>query len=161
MTDGALPNDGARRVQAALAAAGSSATLTVLPDSARTAAEAAAALGVEIGRIVKSLVFRDGPEGPGRLVLASGGVRVHEGRLGRALGVRLARADAAFVRAVTGFAIGGVAPVGLLTPIPVVMDAELFAYDVVWAAGGHPSVVFPIAPAALCDMVGAQKLVVA
>jgi prolyl-tRNA editing enzyme YbaK/EbsC (Cys-tRNA(Pro) deacylase) len=160
MNDGALPNEGARRVQAALAAAGSSARLTVLPDSARTAAEAAAALGVQIGQIVKSLVFRDGPEGPGRLVLTSGANRVHEGRLGRALGVRLARADAAYVRAATGFAIGGVAPVGLATRIPVVMDAELFAYEVVWAAGGHPSVVFPIAPTALCEMLGARQMIV-
>jgi prolyl-tRNA editing enzyme YbaK/EbsC (Cys-tRNA(Pro) deacylase) len=160
MSDEALPNEGARRVQAVLRAAGSEAQVRVLPQTAATAVQAAEALGVSVGQIVKSLVFRDGPEGPGRLVLASGANRVHEGRLGRALGVRLARADADFVRAATGFAIGGVAPLGLATSLPVVMDADLFAYPVVWAAAGHPSAVFPTEPALLAQITGARQMIV-
>jgi prolyl-tRNA editing enzyme YbaK/EbsC (Cys-tRNA(Pro) deacylase) len=160
MSDEALPNEGARRVQAALAAAGSDARVIVLPQTAATAVQAADALGVTVGQIVKSLVFRDGPEGQGRLVLVSGANRVHEGRLGRALGVRLARADAEFARAATGFAIGGVAPLGLATPLPMVMDADLFAFPVVWAAAGHPSAVFPIAPALLAEITGARQMIV-
>jgi prolyl-tRNA editing enzyme YbaK/EbsC (Cys-tRNA(Pro) deacylase) len=74
--------------------------------------------------------------------------------------VRLARADAEFVRAATGFAIGGVAPLGLATSLPVVMDADLFAYPVVWAAAGHPSAVFPIEPALLAQITGARQMIV-
>jgi prolyl-tRNA editing enzyme YbaK/EbsC (Cys-tRNA(Pro) deacylase) len=109
-----------------------------LAESAHTADQAAAALGVEVGAIVKSLVFERG-DAP-LLVLCSGANRVDEA----ALGVRRARAER--VREVTGQAIGGVAPYGHPSPLETLVDEDLLRYDEVWAAAGHPSRVFPIAP---------------
>jgi prolyl-tRNA editing enzyme YbaK/EbsC (Cys-tRNA(Pro) deacylase) len=143
----------AARVQAALRAAGSRADVITLPDSARTAADAAAACGVLPGQIVKSLVFR-GRHGL-RLILVAGDNRVHEKRLGRLLGDSLTRADADAVRAATGFAIGGIPPLGHANPLPVVMDETLLRFDVVWAAAGTPHAVFREAPARLQAMTGA------
>lgn len=94
-------------MQAALAAAGSAAVLEETPETTQTAEQAAAACGAAVARIVTSLVFRDGPEGPGVLALASGANRAHEKRQGRVLGVRLVRADADLVREATGYAVGG------------------------------------------------------
>lgn len=148
----------ALRVQAALAAAGEDACVIEMPDSTHTAAEAAAACGCALGQIVKSLVFRGADSGAGRLALVSGANRVHERRLGRLLGEPLARADADFVRTATGFAIGGVPPLGLATALPVAMDEDLMAFDTVWAAGGTPRCVFAIAPQALARITGAQVL---
>ena len=107
-------------------------------EPAHTAEQAAAAIGVEVGAIVKSLVFVRG-DAP-VLVLCSGANTVDES----ALGVRRARADV--VRAVTGQAIGGVAPYGHPAPIETLVDEDLMRYDEVWAAAGHPNKVFPIAP---------------
>jgi prolyl-tRNA editing enzyme YbaK/EbsC (Cys-tRNA(Pro) deacylase) len=143
-------------VAGALAAAGLAAEVREMPASTRTAEEAAAACGCPVAAIVKSLVFRDAETGAGVLVLASGANRVHEKRLGRALGVTLERADAAFVRAATGFAIGGVPPLGHAAPMRTVMDAELMALPEVWAAAGTPRAVFPAAPAALARATGAE-----
>jgi prolyl-tRNA editing enzyme YbaK/EbsC (Cys-tRNA(Pro) deacylase) len=111
------------------------------PEGAHTAAQAAAAIGVEVGQIVKSLVFltRAHPPTP-LLVLCSGANQVDEA----ALGVTKARADD--VRAATGMAIGGVAPYGHPAPLETVVDEDLLRYDVVWAAAGTPRHVFPIAP---------------
>lgn len=148
----------AARVQAALRAAGSAADIVVLPASARTAPEAAAACGVELGQIVKSLVFQ-GTRGLW-LILVAGDNRVHEKRLGRLLGDTLARADADAVRAATGFAIGGIPPMGHATPLPTVMDETLMRFDVVWAAAGTPHAVFPEAPATLQRLTGAPLLCV-
>jgi Cys-tRNA(Pro) deacylase len=136
-----------RRVADALAAAGIEASITELSQSTRTAEEAAAAIGTSVPRIVKSLVFL--ADGEPVLALVSGSNRVDTGRLGGALGTRIERADAARVREATGFAIGGVAPVGHATPLDVVVDRDLLQYDVVWAAAGTPNAVFPIAPADL------------
>ncbi len=147
-------------MQAALAAAGSTAVVVEMAETTHTAGQAAAACGVDVSRIVKSLVFRDGPEGPGRLVLVSGANRVHEKRLGRTLGVALAGADPDFVRAVTGYAIGGVPPLGHETTLAVVMDADLMAHPTVWAAGGTPRCVFEIAPAELQRLTGATVVAV-
>lgn len=138
----------AARVQDALAAAGSDAEVRQLTDSARTAAEAAAALGVDIGAIVNSLIFRAEPtESVGEaiplLVLTSGAHRVDVAHLGAALGVRLGRADADFVRGATGQPIGGVAPIGHPSPVRTVVDRALATYPVVWASAGHPHAVFP------------------
>jgi prolyl-tRNA editing enzyme YbaK/EbsC (Cys-tRNA(Pro) deacylase) len=116
------------------------------PEGAHTAAQAAAAIGVEVGQIVKSLVFlRD--EAP-VLVLCSGANTVDEA----ALGVTKARADA--VRAATGSAIGGVAPYGHPRPLPTLVDEDLMAYEVVWAAAGTPRHVFPLTPAELVERTG-------
>jgi prolyl-tRNA editing enzyme YbaK/EbsC (Cys-tRNA(Pro) deacylase) len=114
------------------------------PKGTRTAADAAAAIGCAVGQICKSLVFRraDGGGAP-VLVVASGANRVDESRLG------VVKADAAFVREQTGFAIGGVPPYGHRQAIETIVDEDLLGYEVVWAAAGTPSSVFPIAPAEL------------
>ena len=133
-----------------LADSGSAAEVRVLPAEVRTAAAAAAALGVPVGAIVNSLVFavgEDGPDGEGAqplLVLTSGGHRVDETTVAGLLGVpRLRRATPDFVRDATGQAIGGVAPIGHPAPIGTLVDIELARYERVWAAAGHPSAVFP------------------
>lgn len=138
------------RVRAALAAAGLGTDVVVLDDTSRTAADAAAALGVEVGQIASSIVFAL-PDGEPLLVITSGRHRVDPELVAAALGVAsLARADAQFVKARSGFSIGGVSPVGWRdegTGAPVgapsaVIDVALGDYDVVWAAGGHPHAVF-------------------
>jgi prolyl-tRNA editing enzyme YbaK/EbsC (Cys-tRNA(Pro) deacylase) len=125
-----------------LAAAGAAGQVRELPGSARTAAEAAAGLGVPLGAIANSLVFD--VAGAPLLVLTSGAHRVDETQVAGLLGVpRVARASADFVRAHTGQPIGGVAPVGHPAPIGTLVDVELARYDRVWAAAGHPHAVFP------------------
>jgi prolyl-tRNA editing enzyme YbaK/EbsC (Cys-tRNA(Pro) deacylase) len=143
----------AQRVAAALAAAGLAVEVVELPDSARTAPEAAAALGVAQGAIVKSLVFRVG-ETP-LLALVSGDRRADERKLAALAGGELARADAAYVRAVTGYAIGGVPPLGHAAPLHTVMDDGLWRFGQVWAAAGTPHAVFGVAPDELARAVGA------
>jgi prolyl-tRNA editing enzyme YbaK/EbsC (Cys-tRNA(Pro) deacylase) len=118
------------------------------PQGTRTAADAAAAIGCEVGAICKSLVFRVGEEP--LLVIASGANRVDEGRFGAE------KADAAFVRDRTGFAIGGVPPFGHVRAIETIVDEDLLAYATVWAAAGTPSSVFPIAPADLVARTGGR-----
>jgi prolyl-tRNA editing enzyme YbaK/EbsC (Cys-tRNA(Pro) deacylase) len=137
----------ARGVQAALLAAGIDAEVRELPDSTRTAPEAAAAVGCALGAIVKSLVFRAGDRAV--VALVSGDRRADERRLGELAGAPLARADADFVRAATGYAIGGVPPVGHPEPLRTLVDEDLLRFDAVWAAAGTPHAVFPVAPAAL------------
>ena len=137
----------------ALRAAGLTAEVVELPDSARTAAEAAAAVGVPQGAIVKSLVFRAG--GAPLLALVSGDRRADEGKLAALAGAELERADAAFVREATGFAIGGVPPLGHPAPLRTLMDEGLWRFDEVWAAAGTPHAVFGVAPGDLARAVGA------
>ena len=115
-----------------------------LAESTRTAAEAASAVGCTVGQIVKSLVFRAG-EGP-VLVLASGANFVDEERLAAFMGTPIKRARADFVRQHTGYAIGGVAPVGHPKPIPTFVDEDLLQYEEVWAAAGDPFTVFAFSP---------------
>ena len=125
-----------------LRAAGAWGEVRTLPDSARTAAAAAAQLGVEIGAIANSLVFDVG--GEPLLVLTSGAHRVDTARVATLLGVpRVERATAGFVREHTGQPIGGVAPIGHPEPIGTLVDVELARHERVWAAAGHPSAVFP------------------
>jgi prolyl-tRNA editing enzyme YbaK/EbsC (Cys-tRNA(Pro) deacylase) len=140
----------ARRVEEALGAAGVDAEIVVLEDSARTAAEAAAALGVEQGAIVKSLVFRSVDGGDPVLVLVSGDNRCDEALLG------VERADADSVRATTGYAIGGVPPLGHPAPLRTVVDEQLGRFETVWAAAGTPHAVFPISFAELLRVTGAE-----
>ncbi|MEM8790269.1 MAG: YbaK/EbsC family protein [Pseudomonadota bacterium] len=146
----------AERVAKALRDAGCTAEVREMPGSTRTAEDAAAQCGCETGAIVKSLIFRAG-DAP-VLVLTSGSNRVHEKRLGRQLDLRLTRADADWVRGVTGFAIGGIPPIGHASPMTVVMDQDLMAYPQVWAAAGTPRCVFPITPADLANLTEAQVL---
>ena len=131
-----------RRVSDALAEHGATGAVRVLPDSARTAAEAAAALGCEVGAIASSLVFDAGGEAV--LVVTSGAHRVDVARVAADHGLPpLRRATPDFVRTATGQAIGGVSPVGHPAPVRTFVDRWLSRYEVVWAAGGHPHAVFP------------------
>jgi prolyl-tRNA editing enzyme YbaK/EbsC (Cys-tRNA(Pro) deacylase) len=129
---------------------------TEFPAGTRTAAEAAAAIGCELGQIVKSLVFRSGEHGPAVLVLCAGSNTVDTDRLG------LTTADAGFVRQVTGFAIGGVPPWGwAMPPERTVIDRDLLGYTEIWAAAGTPRSVFPLSPSELIDRTGGEVAVVA
>jgi prolyl-tRNA editing enzyme YbaK/EbsC (Cys-tRNA(Pro) deacylase) len=136
------------RVTAVLRDAGVAAEVREFPEATRTAPEAAAAVGCEVGQICKSLVFRVGAEP--LLVIASGANRVDEARFGAV------KADAAYVREHTGFAIGGVPPFGHATAIDTVLDEDLLRYDVVWAAAGTPRAVFAIAPEQLVAVSGGR-----
>ncbi|HEX8909576.1 MAG TPA: YbaK/EbsC family protein [Anaeromyxobacteraceae bacterium] len=146
----------AQRVQDALRAAGFSNEVVELPDSARTAAEAAAAVGCEVGQIVKSLLFEGRPSGRAILVAASGSHRVDEQAVAAVLGEHLARASADFVREQTGFAIGGVPPIGHARPVVAVVDEALLGYPRIWAAAGHPHAVFALTPDELVRMTGGK-----
>jgi prolyl-tRNA editing enzyme YbaK/EbsC (Cys-tRNA(Pro) deacylase) len=145
----------ARRVQEALHALGLDVEVVQLEDSTRTAPEAAAAVGCELGAIVKSLVFRGAGSGEPVLVLVSGDRRADEEVLAGALGEPVERADAGWVREVTGYAIGGVPPVGHPRPVRTLIDDDLMRFETVWAAAGTPRTVFPIAPAELARVTGA------
>jgi prolyl-tRNA editing enzyme YbaK/EbsC (Cys-tRNA(Pro) deacylase) len=130
------------RVRKALALLGARGEVRPLDDSARTAKEAADALGIEVGQIASSLIFL--ADGEPVLVIASGGHRVDTVQLASILEVNeIAKASADEVRKATGFAIGGVAPVGHPHPLRTIVDIALSRFDEVWAAGGHPHYVFP------------------
>jgi prolyl-tRNA editing enzyme YbaK/EbsC (Cys-tRNA(Pro) deacylase) len=149
-----------RKVTERLRALGATGEVTMLPESARTAAAAAAGLGCEIGAIANSLVFD--ADGSPVLILTSGAHRVDVDRVSTALGVtRLARADPEFVRRHTGQAIGGVAPLGHPAPLPTYLDAALAGYAEVWAAAGHPHAVFRTSYHELLALTGATVLTVA
>ena len=152
----AAPISSLERVRAALAEAGLGLELCEFPASTRSAAEAAAAIGCELAQIAKSLVFRDRDADRPVLVVASGVNRVDEKRLAAHLGTRIGRADADFVRRRTGFAIGGVAPLGHLEPPRIVIDADLMALEAVWAAAGTPNAVFRLTPAELAAVTGGE-----
>lgn len=135
-------------VRAALAVHGVACEVVEFPQGTRSATDAARAIGTTLGQIVKSLVFL--ADGRPILVLASGRNRVDTGKLSRVVGAaRIERADADRVRAVTGFAIGGVPPVGHTSALPTFIDVDLLAYETVYAAAGTPTAIFPIAPPAL------------
>jgi prolyl-tRNA editing enzyme YbaK/EbsC (Cys-tRNA(Pro) deacylase) len=145
----------AERVRAALAALGHPDTIIEVPAKARTARGAAEAVGCTVAQIAKSIVFRTEEE-PGRpvLVMASGANRVDPAKAAAALGVALRQADPDWVRRTTGFAIGGVAPVGHLTRPLTLLDADLLLLDPVWAAAGAPHLVFRTTTAELRRMSG-------
>jgi len=139
---GQLAHPAVRRVTARLAELGVAGRVRLLDDSARTAAAAAAQLGVGVAQIANSLVFS--ADGAPLLVMASGGHRVDTAKVAALVGASsVDRADPDFVRTHTGFAIGGVAPVGHPEPLRTLVDTDLAAYDEVWAACGHPHTVFP------------------
>lgn len=149
------------RVAAALVEHGLGGRSRELPDSTRTAAEAGAALGCEVGQIVKSLVFRVPSTDSAVLVLASGSTRVDVGKLAAVLGEPVEQATGAFVRERTGFAIGGVAPVGLVSPVTTYLDRGVLAWDRVWAAAGSPRTVFDATPSELLSATGGTVVDVA
>ncbi|HAJ34606.1 MAG TPA: hypothetical protein DCL15_02765 [Chloroflexi bacterium] len=144
----------AQRVQDALYAGGFANQVIELADSTRTAAEAAAAVGCAVEQIAKSLVFVGRSSGTAILVIASGGNRVDERKVSALLGEKISRADAEFVRAQSGFVIGGVPPIGHVQPLRTLIDADLLTYAEIWAAAGHPHAVFRLKPVELVQMTG-------
>lgn len=148
------------RVRAAAEAAGLDVTIREMPDSTRTAEEAAAACGTTVAQIVKSLVFKKAESGEPVLILVSGANRVDQTAIKEVIGEALARMDANAVRAHTGFAIGGVAPLGSLTPIATFMDTDLMQFEAVWAAAGAPNAIFQVHPRALAEATGARIVAV-
>jgi prolyl-tRNA editing enzyme YbaK/EbsC (Cys-tRNA(Pro) deacylase) len=146
--------DGVRRVAAKLAELGHPHDVVMLPVTGRTAADAASALGVQLGQIAKSIVFRRLADDAAVLVVTSGDRRVDEAKVSALVG-GLGRADADFVKASTGFSIGGVSPVAHSTTPVILIDRELFRFDAIWAAAGHPYAVFPLSPAELEELTGA------
>ena len=157
MSDSALPAS-ARRVAAAAAALGLAPVIIEMPASTRTAEEAAAACRCGVGQIVKSLVFRGAGTGRSYLLLVSGVNRVDEKRAAETLGEPLKRPDADHVRAVTGYAIGGIPPFGHDTPLPTFMDRDLLSHAEIWAAAGTPRCVMKLDPQTLRDATGAQVI---
>lgn len=146
----------AQRVQAALEAHGLDVRIREFPTSTRTAADAAASIGCTVAQIAKSLVFRGERTGRAILVVASGANRVDEARLGVVVQEPIGRADAAFVRERTGYAIGGVPPVAHSEPPIVVIDEDLLGLEEIWAAAGTPNAVFRLTPAELVAITGGQ-----
>jgi len=149
----------AQRVKDALRAKGLDGDVRHMPQATRSAAEAAAACGCSLGQIVKSLLFRGATSGKPYLLLVSGANRVSEEGVAEVIGEALRRPDANDVREVTGFAIGGIPPLGHRSPLNTFMDAALLDYDLVWAAAGTPDAVFPVAPERLA--VAAEARIIA
>lgn len=135
--------------------------ITVLSESARTATDAASALGIEVGQIASSLIFKS-PDGKVILIITSGGHRVDTDLVATSLGYsELIRVDAGFVKEFSGFSIGGVSPIGwLTTPDIALIDEALNDYEVIWAAAGHPHGVFPTSYKELIACTGATAEVV-
>jgi prolyl-tRNA editing enzyme YbaK/EbsC (Cys-tRNA(Pro) deacylase) len=161
MSNDANLSRSAARVQAALAAAGVEARVVELPASTRTAAEAASAVGCQVAQIAKSLIFLGATSGNPILVIASGTNRVNEALVAIAAGEALGKADADFVRARVGFAIGGIPPVGHDEPLATFIDEDLLLYERIWAAAGTPHAVFQLSPAELLRLTGGKVLKVA
>src|SRR5512143_568439 len=134
----------AQKVQDALRALGYDFTVIEHTGSTRTAQEAADRAGCELGQIIKSLIFKGKTSGKPILVLTSGANRVDEKRISQYAGEAIGRADADFVRAVTGFAIGGVPPFGHAQPIETYLDEDLMLYETIWAAAGTPNAIFEL-----------------
>ena len=148
------------RVQQALAAAGVTGRVVEMPQTTRTAADAAKAIGCEVAQIAKSLVFRTRESGAPLLVIASGTNRVNESAVAAAIGEEIVKADADFVREQTGFAIGGVPPLGHASPIRTVIDEDLLRFDRIWAAAGTPNAVFELSAADLPRLTGGAVIAI-
>ena len=158
MSEKHLSHPSVRHVSSCLAAAAHPHEVIALDDTARSAAEAAAALGVETGAIVKTLMFMAGsPEAP-VIALVAGDRQCDVEALAACAGSHAPcrRPDAATVKAATGYAIGGVSPVGLPDGLPIFMDSSLMRFPAVWAAAGHPHCVFQAAPTALASLISAH-----
>jgi len=159
--DGVLEKATVKRVAQALKDHQMAGQIKVLSDSARSAAEAAAALGVEVGQIASSILFKLPDDSP-LLVITSGRHRVNTELVAKSLNLsELGRVDADYVKEISGFSIGGVAPIGWLNPATIIIDEALNDYEVVWAAAGHPHAVFPTTYSELAEITKAQSMRVA
>jgi len=155
-----LQNPSVQRVSARLKELGINGEVHVLSDSARTAQEAADALGILVGQVASSIVFKLDDESP-LLVITSGRHRVDTKLVAEKLGIaKLHRVDADYVKEKSGFSIGGVSPVGWINPATILIDEALNDYEVVWAAAGHPHSVYPTTFAELIQATGAKPMVV-
>jgi len=159
--DGVLEKAAVKRVAKALLDHQMAGQIKVLTDSARSAAEAASALGIEVGQIASSILFKLPDDSP-LLVITSGRHRVNTELVAKNLNIaQLHRVDADYVKESSGFSIGGVAPIGWLNPATIIIDEALNDYEVVWAAAGHPHAVFPTTYSELAKITKAQSMVVA
>ena len=150
----AIVPEGVQRVSAALQAQGHPHAPVLLDSAARTAQQAADALGIALGQIAKSIIFRRTSDDVAVLVVTSGDQRVDEGKVAALVGP-LGRADADFVKAKTGYSIGGVPPIAHAKPSVTLIDQALFRFAEIWAAAGHPHSVFKLSPQDLCRLSGA------
>ncbi len=148
----------AQKVQDALYAQGYTNQVIELSESTRTSAEAAAAIGCTVGQIAKSLIFVGKQSHRPILIIASGANRIDEKQAAAHIGERLQKADADFVRDATGFAIGGIPPLGHASSLATYIDQDLLHYDDIWAAAGHSNAVFRLTPAELIRMTGGQVI---
>jgi prolyl-tRNA editing enzyme YbaK/EbsC (Cys-tRNA(Pro) deacylase) len=146
----------AKQVQTALAGFGLDLVVVEFPETTRTAQDAANAIGCLVEQIVKSLIFQRQPSGKAILIATSGGNRVSEKRIKEILGEKIVRADAEFVREVTGFPIGGVPPLAHAQTIETMIDQDLMQYDEIWAAAGTPNAVFRLSPQDLVLITGGK-----
>jgi len=146
----------AQKVQEALAARGFTNQVIEHEQTTRTSAEAAQAVGCEVGQIAKSLIFKGRQSGKAILVIASGANRADEKKLRDLVGEKVEKPDADFVRERTGFVIGGVPPLGHAEPLITFIDEDLMQYDSIWAAAGTPNAVFPLTPDELVKMTGGR-----
>lgn len=146
----------ARKVQETLKTMGFACEVVELSDSTRTAVEAAQAVGCQVEQIVKSLIFKGKRSGKPVFVIASGPNRVNEKRVGELLGEPIEKANADFVRQHTGFAVGGVPPVGHVERLQTFIDEDLLQYTEIWAAAGTPHAVFRLTPTDLTAMTDGQ-----
>ena len=159
--DGILEKAAVRRFIAAANDLGVQGQVTILADTARTAVDAASGLGIEVGQIASSLIFKM-PSGNPLLIITSGRHRVDIELVAKNLGItELGRADANYVKEVSGYSVGGVAPLGWVnTPEKILIDQALNDYEIVWAASGHPHAVYPTSFAELIACTGATPMVV-
>lgn len=148
----------AQKIQDLLTEQGYNLTVIEHVESTRTAQEAADRAGCTLGQITKSLIFRGRDSGKPILVLTSGANRVNEKRIAEYAGEHIGRADADFVRAVTGFAIGGVPPLGHAQEMETYLDEDLLQYATIWAAAGTPNAIFELTPAELQSMTGGKSV---
>lgn len=150
--------ESAQRIQNLLQEMGYSNQVVELPDSTRTAQEAADAIGCEVAQIAKSIIFHLTSSDKPLLVVASGVNRVNEKHIASLFHESLGKADADYVREKTGFVIGGVAPIGHTEPITTILDEDLLQYSTIWAAAGHPKAVFKLTPDQLVAMTQGQVM---
>ncbi|MBO1111245.1 YbaK/EbsC family protein [Bordetella petrii] len=146
--------ESAQRVARLLQDLGHEHAIVILPQTGKTSAEAAQGLGCQVAQIAKSIIFRRRADNVPVLVIASGVNRVDETKVAGLVG-ELAKADARYVREMTGYAIGGVCPIGHAVKPAMLIDQDLLQYDTLWAAAGHPHAVFRLSPRQLVDMTGA------
>jgi prolyl-tRNA editing enzyme YbaK/EbsC (Cys-tRNA(Pro) deacylase) len=159
--DGILEKAAVKRFKEAADSLGVKGEINILADTARTAIDAANGLGIEVGQIASSLIFKL-PSGNPLLIITSGRHRVDTDLVAKNLGIaELGRADANYVKEISGYSVGGVAPIGWLNkPEMSLIDKALNDYDIVWAASGHPHAVYPTTYAELITCTGAQPMVV-